>query len=159
MFRGGKGVAGQRSEPSPRAPLEQAQGKAGWVQLPVHTLLSICVMQHSKMASNTFFCMSWRGKKALPEAQLIAAQNGGRLNSYCLGQRVLLRKLSRKDNLHVSAKPEAQPLPPPPAWTSPHPSPAHSQSPGRNPQQGCHQNCALLSIHMEPGSLVGARVV
>lgn len=70
MFRGGKGVAGQRSEPSPRAPLEQAQGKAGWVQLPVHTLLSTCVMQHSKMASNTFFCMSWRGKKALPEAQL-----------------------------------------------------------------------------------------
>lgn len=66
-------------------------------------------MQHSKMASNIFFWVSWRGKKALAEAQFFlqitpkwrkVVQLLSRL------ERVLLRKLSRKDNLHLLAKPE-----------------------------------------------------
>lgn len=106
----------------------------GWVSAlgQLHCLFTISSLvvwvQHSRMTANTFFFMSWKGKKLLAEAQFLLHSTpkwGKVVQLLFSSERVLLRKLSRKDDLHTSAKPAQglSPLPPSPVWTNPH-SPA-----------------------------------
>lgn len=106
--QGRKSIGGQRDQ-QPWACLDQAQewlGECSCLSTPYSLLVWV---QHSKMASNTFFCVSWRLKRPLADAQFflhITPKWRKVVQLLSRSETVLLRKLSRKDKLHLLGKPE-----------------------------------------------------